>query len=72
MPPFGPVKRRDLTRFLRACGYQGPYSGEKHQFMTRGELTLRIPNPHQGEVGSGLLGAILRQAEVSREQWESL
>ena len=72
MPPFGPVSRRDLIRYLRACGYQGPYSGGKHQFMTRGELMVRIPNPHQGEVGRSLLSVILREAEISREKWESL
>ncbi len=60
MPPLGPVKRRDLIRHSRTYGYQGPYSGGKHQFMTRGELTVRIPNPHQGEIGSGLLSVILR------------
>lgn len=72
MPPFGPVNRRDLIRYLHACGYQGPYSGGKHAFMTRGELTVRIPNPHQGEIGRGLLSVILREAEIAREEWELL
>ena len=72
MPPFGPVSRRDLIRYMRACGYEGPYSGGKHQFMVRGELTVRVPNPHQSAIGKALLAVILREAEISREDWESL
>mgnify|MGYP006333857621 CR=1 FL=1 len=55
MPPFGPVRRSELVRALRSLGFDGPYSGGKHQFMVRGSVTLRIPNPHQAEIGSDLL-----------------
>ena len=40
--------------------------------MTKGEITLRIPNPHEGDIGRDLLIRILRQADVSRSEWESL
>ena len=33
MPAFGPIKRRDLIGYLRQLGFDGPYSGKKHQFM---------------------------------------
>ncbi len=46
MPPFGPVSRKDLIRYLRRLGFDGPYVGGKHQYMIRGEVKLRIPNPH--------------------------
>lgn len=72
MPRFGPVKRTDLIRYLRALGFEGPYSGRKHQFMVRGEITLRLPNPHRGDIGKELLSRILRQAKVDRETWEKL
>lgn len=72
MPPFGPIKRKDLIRYLIALGFAGPYSGGKHQFMIRGGLTLRIPNPHQGDIGRELLGRILRQAGIDRSEWEKL
>ena len=48
MSPCGPVKRKDLIRHLATLGFAGPHSGGKYQFMIRGGLTLRIPNPHQG------------------------
>lgn len=72
MPRFGPVKRKDLVHYLREAGFEGPYSGGRHQFMVRGDVTLRIPNPHQGDIGKDLLARILKQAVLSREEWEKL
>jgi predicted RNA binding protein YcfA (HicA-like mRNA interferase family) len=48
MPPFGPIKRKDLIRYLKQFGFEGPYSGGKHQFMVRGDIVIRVPNPHPG------------------------
>ncbi|HNT34219.1 MAG TPA: type II toxin-antitoxin system HicA family toxin [bacterium] len=72
MPKFGPVSRRDLVKFLRQCGFDGPYSGGNHAFMIQGDLTLSIPNPHVGDIGRDLLARILRQANISKQRWESL
>ncbi|MAT98564.1 MAG: hypothetical protein CL608_15590 [Anaerolineaceae bacterium] len=72
MPAFGPVKRRDLIKALRKAGFEGPYSGGKHQYMVKGKVRLVIPNPHGKEISSALLARILRQAEISRSQWEQL
>ena len=46
--------------------------GGKHQFMVRGDVTVRIPNPHRGDIGVDLVTRILRQAGVTRAEWESL
>jgi predicted RNA binding protein YcfA (HicA-like mRNA interferase family) len=72
MPRFGPVKRRDLIRYLGQLGFEGPYSGGKHQFMIKGEITLRLPNPHRTDIGKELLARILRQARIDRGEWEKL
>ena len=72
MPPFGPVKRRDLIRYLRQFGFEGPYSGGKHQFMVKDDIILRVPNPHQSDIGKGLLARILKQARIKRDEWERL
>lgn len=72
MPRFGPVKRKDLISYLKRLGFDGPYSGGKHQFMVKGDLTLRVPNPHQGDISRDLLARILKQAQVDRKAWESL
>jgi predicted RNA binding protein YcfA (HicA-like mRNA interferase family) len=72
MPRFGPIKRRDLIRYLRQLGFEGPYSGGKHQFMIKDDITLRLPNPHQSDIGTELLVRILRQARIERDEWERL
>jgi len=72
MPQFGPIKRKDLIKYLRALGFQGPYSGRKHQFMVKGEITLSVPNPHKGDIGRELLSRVLRQAKIDRDTWERL
>ncbi|MBI5528247.1 MAG: type II toxin-antitoxin system HicA family toxin [Deltaproteobacteria bacterium] len=70
MPRLKSVKRRDLIRRLRGFGFDGPYSGGKHQFMQRGDLALVVPNPHQSDIGAELLARILRQAGISKSEWE--
>jgi predicted RNA binding protein YcfA (HicA-like mRNA interferase family) len=70
MPPFGPIQRRELIAAPRVLGFLGPFSGGRHEFMRRGDLVLTIPNPHRGDIGPDLLARILRQAGVSRSDWE--
>ena len=70
MPAWGPVSRRQLIAALRRLGFQGPYSGGKHEFMVRGDRVLTIPNPHRGDIGIELLAVILRQAGITRKEWE--
>ncbi len=72
MPRFGPIKRKDLIYYLKQLSFEGPYSGGKHQFMVKGDITLRLPNPHQGDIGKELLARILRQAGIDRDEWEKL
>ena len=72
MPAVGPVKRAGLIRYLRVLGFGGPYAGARHQIMARGDVTLRIPNPHQGDIGTGLLLRLLKQAGIARTEWERL
>ncbi len=71
MPSFGPIKRSDLVRALRRAGFEGPYSGGKHQFMLRGTLSLTLPNPHHGDISMSLLNRILKQACITKEEWEA-
>ena len=72
MPKFGPIKQKDLVRHLSALGFDGPYSGGKHPFMVKGDITIALPNPHRQEIGKELLSKILRQAGIAREDWEGL
>lgn len=66
-----PITRRELVKRLRNLGWNGPFSGGKHEFMVRGAMKLPIPNPHGGVLGVGMVSEILRETEISREDWLS-
>jgi predicted RNA binding protein YcfA (HicA-like mRNA interferase family) len=73
MPSIGgSISRKELIRGLRQLGFEGPYPGKKHAHMDKGSLRVRIPNPHKSSISKPLLLEILRQAGVSREEWEAL
>jgi len=46
MPSFGSIRRKELIRFLKQAGFDGPYTGGKHEFLVKGNLRLTLPNPH--------------------------
>lgn len=66
----GPVSWDELCKKLSLLGFEGPYQGGKHPYMIKEGLVLTIPNPHKKEIGVDLLKRILKQAGVSREDWE--
>lgn len=70
MPKFGPVRRNDLIAAFRDLGFTGPYAGAKHAFMQRGRLRVRIPNQDIDDVA--LLNKILKQAGITRAEWEAV
>lgn len=74
MPHLGPIKRKDLIYFMRQWGFEGPYSGGNHQYMIKikENITVFIPNPHQGDISESLLLRILKQAKIDRAVWEKL
>ena len=72
MPSWGPVSRRVLVATLRRAGFTGPFSGGRLEFMVRGDLVLTVPNPHRGDIGVSLLQIILKQAGISRADWERI
>jgi predicted RNA binding protein YcfA (HicA-like mRNA interferase family) len=72
MPLFGPIRRSDFIAALHRLGFEGPYSGGKHQYMIRDSIRLTVPNPHQGDIGRDLLARLLRQGDISKEEWENV
>lgn len=44
---------------------------EGHASGRCGTLKLRIPNPHYADIGPVLLMEILRQAGITKEEWEN-
>jgi len=72
MSRLQPSSWGELVRKLKALGFTGPFYRGKHPYMLRGLTRLKIPNPHRQDISVDLLARILRQAQISREQWENL
>lgn len=67
------ISRKALIKKFKALGFEGPYSGGRHQFMVRNRQKIRIPNPHKSnDISIDLLKEILRQAGISKKEWDSL
>ncbi len=45
MPPFGPLKQKELIKALRQAGFESPFAGGEHEFLVKGELQFILPNP---------------------------
>ncbi len=67
-----PISRPVLVRKLKKLGFIGPYSGGKHEFMEKGNLRLTIPNPHRGDIGVRLMSVILKQIDLSPDDFDAL
>lgn len=66
------LSRRELVRKFKALGFEGPFSGGKHQFMVKAQKKIRIPNPHGSkDIHIGLVNEILKQAGISQEEWDN-
>lgn len=76
MPAWRPLRRRDFIRKLRALGFDGPFSGTRHQFMVSGQHRQTIPTNSEYSVPQ--LRMLIRQVEailgrsISLDEWNSL
>lgn len=66
-----PLKRRELVRKLRRLGFTGPTQEGKHPYMERGSQTLAIPGEHRRDIPVSLQMRILKQAGLTKEDWEN-
>jgi predicted RNA binding protein YcfA (HicA-like mRNA interferase family) len=67
-----PISRKELIRKLKLLGYNGLFSAGKHQFMKKDSKTIRIPNPHKGDISIDLLREILKQANLNWQEWNQI
>jgi predicted RNA binding protein YcfA (HicA-like mRNA interferase family) len=66
---YTPVTWTNMVKRLRQLGFDGPFQGGKHPYMIKSTLVLTIPNPHNKDVSIALLSRILKQAQVSKQEW---
>ena len=76
MSRLNPCKRSDFIRRLRKLGFEGLYSGSKHQFMIFGQFRLTIPS--NAEYSVPQLRMMLNEAEeilarrITADEWNKL
>ncbi len=76
MNRWTPCKRRDFIKKLRKLGFDGPFSGTRHQFMLFEENRLTIPSNNEYSVAQ--LRMMIREVEeiilhsISLDEWMSL
>ena len=76
MSRWTPSKRGDFIRRLRNLGFDGPFSGTRHQFMVHEEHRLAIPS--NAEYSVPQLRLLLREVaeiigrDVTLEEWNGL
>lgn len=76
MSQWKPCKRRDFINRLRTLGFDGPFSGAKHQFMVYKQHRLTIPSNKEYSIPQ--LRMMVREVEniigreISAGEWSSL
>ncbi len=76
MSRLTPCKRRDFIRRLRQIGFDGPYSGTRHQFMIYKQHRLAIPS--NAEYSVPQLRMMLQEIEaiigrkITIDEWNQL
>ena len=76
MSPWQPCKRRVFIKRLRKLGFEGPFSGTRHQFMVFENHRLSIPSNTEFSVPQ--LRMMIREVEsildrtLDSDDWNSL
>lgn len=76
MSRWTPCKRREFIRRLRQLGFDGPFSGARHQFMVYKQYRMAIPSNPEYSVPQ--LRMMIREAEeiigrrITVDEWNNL
>lgn len=76
MPKWNPCKRQDFIRRVRRLGFQGVFSGSKHQFMLIDGERLTLPS--NAEYSAPQLRVMLHEIEamlgreITLDEWSRL
>jgi hypothetical protein len=71
-----PCKRSDFIRKLRRLGFDGPFTGTRHQFMVFSQKRLAIPS--NAEYSVPQLRVLIREIrdiaarEITIDEWAAL
>ena len=76
MSQWTPCKRRDFISRLRKFGFEGPFSGTRHQFMVCKQHRLSIPSHTEYSIPQ--LRMMIQEVEniidrvIAADEWNSL
>ena len=76
MSQWQPCKRKVFIKRLRKLGFEGPYSGTRHQFMVYQNQRLSIPSNNEFSVAQ--LHMMVNEVEaiidrsLSADEWDDL
>jgi predicted RNA binding protein YcfA (HicA-like mRNA interferase family) len=71
MPKLPVLKPRQVTAALEKAGFRQVRQRGSHVQFKRGNLLVTVPN-HPGDLNPNVLKSILRQAQMSMEEFEAL
>lgn len=71
-----PCKRRDFISKLRRLGFEGAFSGTRHQFMVYAQNRLTIPSNDEYSIPQLRMMIpeveVILEREITLEEWNSL
>ena len=76
MSQWQPCKRRIFIRRVRRLGFDGPYSGTKHQFMVYKQFRLSMPSNTEYSIPQ--LRMMIKEIEliidrsITSEEWNNI
>ena len=76
MTQWVPCKRKDFIKRLKNLGFEGPYSGSRHQFLVFKNYRLAIPSNKEYSIPQ--LKMMIKEAEkiierkILVDEWNSL
>ena len=76
MSQWRPCKRRVFIKRMQKLGFEGPYSGTRHQFMVIGSHRMSVPSNQEYSVPQ--LRMMIREVEsiinrtLDSEEWNHL
>ena len=71
MPKLPVLKPRQVVAALEKAGFRQVRQKGSHIQFKRGNLLVTVPN-HSGDLNPNVLKSILRQAQMSAEEFEAL
>ena len=66
-----PLSRREFVRKLRQLGFNGPWSGKRHEYMERNKVIALLPNPHGKDFSVGFIKEMLKQIGLTNEEFDA-